>query len=96
MGTHVTKTWVISKTGGRHESFVCSDFLCFGLFVHRAGAGVIMLKKINDRWWMLTSDDGVIKLTWFGQTKEEVMGRFRSYIREIDLDKVRYRPRGAR
>ena len=50
-----------------------------------------MVKKINDRWWMLTSDDGVVKLTWFGQTKEEVVARFRRYIREIDLDKVRTR-----
>ena len=53
-----------------------------------------MVKKINDRWWMLTSDDGVVKLMWFGQTKEEVMGRFRSYIRELDLDKVRTRGGG--
>lgn len=57
---------------------------------------IMVLKKIKDRWWMLTSDDGVVRLTWFGQTKEEVMGRFKRYIRELDLDKVRYRPRGAR
>ena len=92
-----TKTWVIGKTGGRHESFVCSGVFVYRLRSDRAGAGVIMvLKKIKDRWWMLESSDGVVRLTWFGQTKEEVMGRFRSYIRELDLDKVRYRPRGAR
>ena len=56
----------------------------------------MVLKKIKDRWWMLESDDGVVKLTWFGQTKEEVMGRFKRYIRELDLDKIRYRPRGSR
>lgn len=55
----------------------------------------MVLKKIHDRWWMLTSDDGEVRLTWFGQTKEEVVGRFRRYIRELDLDKVRYRQRGA-
>ena len=95
-GTHVTKTWVISKTGGRHEDSVCCSVFFTGLRFHRAGAGMMVLKKINDRWWMLASDDGVVRLTWFGQTKEEVMGRFKRYIRELDLDKVRYRPRGAR
>lgn len=50
-----------------------------------------MVKQIKDRWWMLTSDDGEVRLTWFGQTKEEVIGKFKAYIRELDLDKVRTR-----
>lgn len=50
----------------------------------------MVLKKINDRWWILTSDDGFIKLTWFGNSKSEVLGRFNSYIRSLDLDKLRY------
>jgi hypothetical protein len=54
----------------------------------------MVLKKIHDRWWMLISDDGIVRLTWFGQTKKEVMGRFRSYVRELDLDKVRTRGAG--
>ena len=53
----------------------------------------MVLKKINDRWWILTSDDGVVKLTWFGQTRAEVIGRFNSYIRSLDLDRIRYKPR---
>jgi hypothetical protein len=53
----------------------------------------MVLKQIKDRWFMLTSDDGETKLTWFGQTKGEVMGKFRSYIRNLDLDRVRYQPR---
>ncbi len=53
----------------------------------------MVLKKIHDRWWMLTSDDGLVRLTWFGYSKQEVMGRFKSYIRELDLDKIRYTPR---
>lgn len=53
----------------------------------------MVLRKVNDRWWILTSDDGVIKLTWFGQTKQEVMGRFLMYIRSLDLDKLRYKPK---
>lgn len=55
----------------------------------------MVLKKINDRWWMLTSDDGLVKLTWFGYSKEEVIGRFNSYIRNVDLDRIRYRPKGV-
>ena len=53
----------------------------------------MVLKKINDRWWILQSDDGVVKLTWFGETKAEVVGRFNMYIRSLDLDKIRYKPR---
>jgi len=53
----------------------------------------MVLKKINDRWWILTSDDGVVKLTWFGETQAEVVGRFNMYIRSLDLDKIRYKPR---
>ena len=53
----------------------------------------MVLKKIHDRWWILQSDDGVVELTWFGQSKAEVLGRFNSYIRDLDLDKIRYRPK---
>lgn len=54
----------------------------------------MVLKKISEHWWMLSSDDGLVKLTWFGQSKGEVLGRFNSYIRSVDLDKIRYKPRG--
>jgi len=53
----------------------------------------VVLKKVNDRWWMLSSDDGLVKLTWFGYSKAEVLSRFNAYIRSDDLDKIRYRPR---
>ncbi len=53
----------------------------------------MVLKKISDHFWMLTSDDGVVRLTWFGSTRDEVMGRFNAYIRSLDLDKIRYKPR---
>lgn len=53
----------------------------------------MVLKKINDRWWMLQSDDGIVKLTWFAETKELVLARFNHYIRNIDLDRIRYRPK---
>jgi len=53
----------------------------------------MVLKRISEHWWMLTSDDGLVKLTWFGQTRAEVLDRFNAYIRSIDLDKIRYKPR---
>lgn len=55
---------------------------------------MMVMKKISEHWWMLTSDDGLVKLTWFGQTRGEVLGRFNAYIRSIDLDKIRYKPKG--
>ncbi|NBS69787.1 hypothetical protein EBT31_12880, partial [bacterium] len=50
----------------------------------------LVIKRINDRWWMLTSDDGVVRLTWFGYSRAEVLGRFNSYIRSVDLQKIRF------
>lgn len=50
----------------------------------------MVLRKINDKWWMLTSDDGLVKLTWFGYSRAEVIGRFNSYIRSVDLEKIRF------
>lgn len=55
---------------------------------------IMIIKQIKDRWWSLTSDDGEVRLIWFGQTKEEVVAKLNRYIRELDLDKIRYRPRG--
>ena len=55
----------------------------------------MVLKKISDHFWMLTSDDGVVKLTWFGSTRDEVMGRFNAYIRNVDLDRIRYKKRAS-
>jgi hypothetical protein len=54
---------------------------------------VMVLKKISDHWWILSSDDGEQKLTWFGQTRLEVLGKFNAYIRSHDLDKIRYHKR---
>jgi len=56
----------------------------------------MVLKKISDHFWMLQSDDGLVKLTWFGATKGEVMGRFNAYIRSVDLDKIRHHKRSAK
>jgi hypothetical protein len=53
----------------------------------------MVLKKISDHWWILSSDDGEQKLTWFGQTRLEVLGKFNAYIRSHDLDKIRYHKR---
>ena len=58
------------------------------------GERTVVLKKVSEHFWMLQSDDGLVKLTWFGATRGEVLGRFNAYIRSVDLDKIRYRPRG--
>lgn len=53
----------------------------------------MVLKKVSDKWWVLSSDDGVVKLTWFGYSRQEVLGRFNNYVRSVDLDKIRYKPK---
>jgi hypothetical protein len=53
----------------------------------------MVLKQISTHFWMLQSDDGLVKLTWFGATRGEVLGRFNAYIRSVDLDRIRYKPR---
>ena len=58
------------------------------------GERTVVLKKVSEHFWMLQSDDGLVKLTWFGATRGEVLGRFNAYIRSVDLDKIRYKPRG--
>ena len=53
----------------------------------------MVLKKISDHFWMLSSDDGLVKLTWFGATRGEVLFKFNAYVRSVDLDRIRYKPR---
>jgi len=53
----------------------------------------MVLKQISSHFWMLSSDDGLVKLTWFGSTRGEVLGRFNAYIRSVDLDRIRYKKR---
>jgi len=57
------------------------------------GERTVVLKKVSEHFWMLQSDDGLVKLTWFGATRGEVLGRFNAYIRSVDLDRIRYKPR---
>jgi len=51
----------------------------------------MVLRQISENFWMIQSDDGVVKLTWFGATKGEVLGRFNAYIRSLDLDRIRFK-----
>lgn len=53
----------------------------------------MVLKKVSEHFWMLQSDDGVVKLTWFGATKGEVLGKFNAYITSVALDTIRYHKR---
>jgi hypothetical protein len=56
----------------------------------------VVIKKITKRWWILTSDDGIISLTFFGESKGEVVQKFRAYIRDHQLEQIRYTPKGLR
>lgn len=56
----------------------------------------MVIKKITEKWWTLTSDDGVLSLTFFGMSQAEVLHRFKSYIRDHDLEAIRYTPKGLR
>jgi hypothetical protein len=56
----------------------------------------MVIKQIKPDWWSLTSSDGEQTLLWFGQSRAEVLQKFRSWIRDADLEKVRYRPKGER
>jgi hypothetical protein len=51
----------------------------------------MVIKQIKPDWWSLSSDDGIIKLIWFGRTREEVLAKFRSWLRWHDLERVRVR-----
>lgn len=56
----------------------------------------MVIKKITPKWWILTSDDGFLSLTFFGISKAEVLGRFNAFIRDYELEKIRYTPKGLR
>lgn len=51
----------------------------------------MVVKEIKPQWWMLVSDDGVRRLIFFGHSQKIVIGKFRSWLREMDLEKVRVR-----
>lgn len=53
----------------------------------------MVIKQISKDFWSLVSDDGEVRWTFYGQSRAEVLGRFLRRIRELDLDRVRYRPR---
>jgi hypothetical protein len=57
----------------------------------------MVIKQISEKWYSLESTcNGETPLLWFGYSRAEVMQKFRSYIRDRDLENVRYKPRGRR
>lgn len=52
----------------------------------------MVITQIKTDWFILTSDDGVQKLTWFGRSRPEVVAKFRSYVRNMDIEKIRSNP----
>lgn len=56
----------------------------------------MVIKKITERWWILTSDDGYLALTFFGESKGEVVQKFKAFVRDHELERIRYKPKGLR
>ena len=46
------------------------------------------IEQIAKHWWRLTSE-GEPRLVWFGYSKEELLGRFASWLRQRDLEQIR-------
>lgn len=49
----------------------------------------MLIKEIKSDWYMLTSDGEAGGLVWFGYTKAEVIGKFKSWLRRKDLESLR-------
>jgi len=50
----------------------------------------MVIKEVSPRWWQLVSEaDDQQTLTFFGYSKEEVVGKFRKWVREYDMVKIR-------
>lgn len=56
----------------------------------------MIIKQITPKWWTLTSDDGFLALTFFGMSKAEVLHKFQSYVRDHDLENIRYTKKNLR
>jgi len=46
-------------------------------------------KQVSTWWWMLSTEFDERRLTFFGSTKEEVLGKYRAWMRRWDLEKLR-------
>ncbi|CAB4141115.1 hypothetical protein UFOVP412_13 [uncultured Caudovirales phage] len=49
----------------------------------------MVVKQIKPNWWILRSGEGAEGLVFFGYSRREVIGKFRSWIRYHDLERVR-------
>lgn len=57
----------------------------------------MVIKQIKNNWYSLKSTcDGETSLLWFGYSRAEVLQKFRSYIRNRDLENLRLKPRGIK
>jgi len=50
----------------------------------------MLITEIQPQWWRLVSEaDDQPTLTFFGYSKEEVVGKFRKWVRAYDMIKMR-------
>ena len=48
------------------------------------------IRQVKSDWYVLTSEaDDQVTLTFFGQSKAEVIGKFRKWVRAYDMIKLR-------
>lgn len=48
------------------------------------------IEKISSQWYVLTSEaDDQATLTFFGYSKDEVIGKFKKWVRAYDMAKLR-------
>ena len=50
----------------------------------------MMVRQVRPQWWQLVSEaDDQVTLTFFGYSKDEVIGKFRKWVRAHDMIKLR-------
>lgn len=54
----------------------------------------MVITEITKDWWLLTSD-GERRLAFFGYSRAEVLGKFRAYLRDYDLERIRVVKKGV-
>ena len=50
----------------------------------------MLITEVSPQWWRLVSEaDDQLPLTFFGYSKDEVIGKFKKWVREYDMIKLR-------
>jgi hypothetical protein len=47
------------------------------------------MKQVSKWWWMLDTTFDERRMVFFGYTEDEVLGKYRAYMRRIELEVLR-------